>query len=68
MFCSPEIRRPSEQRANPKLENRNPKEIRDQKSEGRASDWTFSDFGFRISFGFRFSDFGSRVWNGPDRL
>src|ERR1035441_291715 len=51
---------------NPKAENRNPKEDRNPKSRktGRAGGWpgqrrkSFSDFGLRISFGFRFSAFG----------
>src|ERR1035441_770701 len=51
---------------NPKAENRNPKEARNPKSRktGRAGGWpgqrlkSFSDFGLRISFGFRFSAFG----------
>jgi hypothetical protein len=48
-------------RRNPKSEARNPKEIRNPKSEKArlgqdvASD---SDFGLRISFGFRISGFG----------
>src|ERR1035438_4194583 len=51
---------------NPKAENRNPKEDRNPKSRktGRAGGWpgqrrkSFSDFGLRVSFGFRFSAFG----------
>jgi len=58
---------PSEQRSNPKLENRNPKEIRDQKSEGRAGG--FSVFGLRISFGFRISVLGRLALpQMPERL
>src|ERR1017187_8456488 len=51
---------------NPNAENRNPKEIRNPKSRktslagGWPSQWLklFSDFGLRVSLGFRFSAFG----------
>ena len=50
-----------EQRSNPELENPNPKEIRNEKSEGRAGGWPISVFGLRISFGFR-------IWADTNRL
>ncbi len=48
--------------ANPKSENRNPREIRSSKSEGQSlKPVARSEFGFRPSFGVRTSDFGLAI-------